>query len=217
MIARHNRLRGGAAAPPLFFAALIGIAAAVTWAAASVLLVREIPTLPAPTTVGHGSPVSVAFGKNWTSYLVSQWWGDSCTLDFGRTGAVVTDSAGRPVWAPHPGRAEYAWLLARAESLGPRVMVDHRAAGWPLRVWSETAYRVGDSTQITREHRLHVLATGISLVLVGGAGFGASALPLYAAVLLRARVRRTQGLCPRCGYDVRGIAGRCPECGAGFA
>ena len=33
---------------------------------------------------------------------------------------------------------------------------------------------------------------------------------------LRARTRRRRGLCPACGYDLRGLESeRCPECGAG--
>jgi hypothetical protein len=43
----------------------------------------------------------------------------------------------------------------------------------------------------------------------------ASAVPpvIWAWRLRRLKRRRASGLCRRCGYDLRGIAGRCPECG----
>jgi hypothetical protein len=35
----------------------------------------------------------------------------------------------------------------------------------------------------------------------------------FAVLQLRRRRRMRRGLCPHCGYDLRGVAGRCPECG----
>jgi hypothetical protein len=35
--------------------------------------------------------------------------------------------------------------------------------------------------------------------------------------LLRRRRRSREGLCPRCGYDLRASTGRCPECGTPIA
>lgn len=40
------------------------------------------------------------------------------------------------------------------------------------------------------------------------------ALPCWqCGTYLRKRIRKSQGLCPDCGYDVRATPERCPECG----
>jgi hypothetical protein len=37
---------------------------------------------------------------------------------------------------------------------------------------------------------------------------------LWLALRLRKRMRKSPGLCPTCGYDLRATPDRCPECGA---
>jgi hypothetical protein len=63
--------------------------------------------------------------------------------------------------------------------------------------------------------RLHVFTIPYWLILVATAPY-----PLYLVVAdpLRRRRRRRRGLCPMCGYDLRGSpSGVCSECGWGGA
>lgn len=204
------------AKPPILLLTLTALAGCAVWAAVNTRLAGRIDELPAPTAGGHSAVVSVSLGENWTSYLARFWWGDSLSLSYGRPGGLVTDASGRPVWAKDPGGPEYRWLLEKAQSLGPRTVINHRAVGWPLRVWSRSWVRVGENGTPVREQRVHLAPTAASLVIAGGAGLGAGTLAVVVLRLVRATHRRANGRCHRCGYDIRGVSGPCPECGAVF-
>ncbi len=50
--------------------------------------------------------------------------------------------------------------------------------------------------------------------LMYAAAFALGAISIRTLATVRGRRRRERGLCPRCGYDLRGTAAeRCPECG----
>jgi hypothetical protein len=60
----------------------------------------------------------------------------------------------------------------------------------------------------SRQHMLvahHLFAFAVTALL--------PATWLTRRLLSRRRARRLAGLCPACGYDLRGSPGRCPECG----
>lgn len=63
---------------------------------------------------------------------------------------------------------------------------------------------------------LAILHDILALTILGltGCSLGLVAWPRVSPVLLRRRHRLACGLCPACGYDLRGIdTGLCPECG----
>jgi hypothetical protein len=113
--------------------------------------------------------------------------------------------------------AEFPGLKLEAESLGVarRPTAPYRRSPINETLWGKIGFSYRDymplaprvtSRAVTAPSWLVVLACA-TLVFVSG-------WPLRN--YRRLRVRRLRGLCPACGYDLRGAAHeRCPECGAG--
>lgn len=95
------------------------------------------------------------------------------------------------------------------------------------RAQAERTYYAGAAFSPNLSFDLHKTDRFISklgldaFALRGGTYLSCGTVGLYPAILawafvwLAARLqRRGVGLCPQCGYNVRGALGRCPECGA---
>jgi hypothetical protein len=101
--------------------------------------------------------------------------------------AVPTDDGGR--------RPAYGDGYARADRVNAWAGVLPNQPGW---VWPlGWELRIGHT---------YVIALTASLA-------GLALLPRLIS-RRRARRRARGGLCPACGYDLRGTPGRCPECGS---
>lgn len=118
----------------------------------------------------------------------------------------------RIVWiaGPTPARPAWAWHQRMEETPGSlrRLHVDHETFGFGFTRRTLHTFPDGPADATFRALAMpYGFATGALLLLPGWA----------AAALVadrRAARREHEGLCRRCGYDLRATAGRCPECGA---
>lgn len=210
------RPKGGTRTLPLGFAILGAAACVLAWAGVTALLADRLAALPDPNMLGGGSGgvMRVRFGEGWTAYAAPRWWGEATTIHFGTRSPVPIEPSGRPAYAARPGTVEDRRLLAAG--LGPGAVVEHRAAGWPLRVWTSARITAGSAPPAV-ERRLLWAPAAASALLTGGAGFGVSwagaALALRSWRSRTGAWRRSRGRCPACGYDRTGEHGVCPECG----
>lgn len=96
--------------------------------------------------------------------------------------------------------------LAVDPVMGPRAT---RLGGYGLDWWFEDwGYAING-----RSARLVAVPVWWAVVVVGVATMFAWGWPLMLLPSRRRAARRAQGLCGRCGYDLRGVDGVCPECG----
>jgi hypothetical protein len=105
--------------------------------------------------------------------------------------AVMVAPDGKPEYdrTRDPGRAGAAWRWVRRDS--------------PYWIWVPT----------TEVRAAHIGIAALAAVLPGAWGFAWTRAGVRA---IRRRRAQRRGLCPRCGYDLRGSRGRCPECGEVF-
>src|SRR5687767_12376572 len=101
----------------------------------------------------------------------------------------------------------------------------------PLPTWEARRVQVIDAAAIFPGYDKGVGMYGFRFVRgFWGDGSGVVLVPLWAVAIVsgipllwwvvrwrRARLRRREGLCPACGYDLRASHGKCPECGQEIA
>ncbi|MBK8268573.1 MAG: hypothetical protein IPK83_09850 [Planctomycetes bacterium] len=160
-------------------------------------------TLPANTTINdfgaaaaaHGWPAKTpADQPAWPA--VTQW------SEWSRFGYVE-----RMAWSAHNQQTTHQMQVDRWG--WPFTVFEQRQCWWP---WSDPAWKSAERP----DSRIYVRWDGVAL---NGLVLGVPlAILLMAPNFIRARSRRKEGLCLKCGYDLRGPTpdnplARCPECG----
>jgi hypothetical protein len=121
-----------------------------------------------------------------------------------------TDLLGRPWRVPPPDR-EFGWhMMSRAEPTQTApwdFLLERRglSGAWAWRGFATVAA----TFRLFGTYSLHAAAVPHALVAL----IATVAPGLWLGKHLRARRRLGRGLCPACGYDLRGGARVCPECG----
>jgi hypothetical protein len=102
-------------------------------------------------------------------------------------------------WAESGLLEKYTWVpMSSSDKRAAALMLPRYAPnGFSCSTWGPPSYRY---LVIALPYWFVVLAFAILPTLCGWQ-------------LLRARKRRSENLCPQCGYDVRATPQRCPECG----
>jgi hypothetical protein len=111
--------------------------------------------------------------------------------------------------APPAPRNKWAWV--RSPAVDPKVAPRHWHYYWPSYTnnLNNSPPNPPDEPFGTRERTISISLPDWIVVIF------TCAIPVWWLIGARKRKREqtTPGLCPQCGYDLRGSADRCPECG----
>jgi hypothetical protein len=217
----------------LGFVGLSTLAWAAVWVAAlavvQVWCQRRLSEIPSPLTGTEGVVLQGAFGLDWSAFSDRRWWGEAIKVQSGWRGGTLRDKDGKEIFMDFPSFAGAELVDGMRMKYQSRFETVFWSSGWPWRTWLVVWERDGRDQQGAVETVLRgVYWRGVALTVftawVLGLGTGLVVGTGYRAVV--GRVRRGQGLCPGCGYDVRGLRGAvggaaggagavCPECGRG--
>lgn len=159
---------------------------------------------------------TVLFAGVCVLWVRSYWRYDSVEADNARPPVAVRVTVGI-----YRGHVLWAWGRS-PDGTDRGFRVEHDVGDADDFTWAEmwtivcdgAAWGLGGFRYTYMDGRIVSTPVSVFVTPAWAVALGAGLLPLrWLAVARRTRRRRTRGLCPACGYDLRATPGRCPECG----